>query len=137
MGALRLIPAPLTALLLLMLAKPSLSLAGLALGLHHGGVMGRVLIDDIRSTGVRSAQTMKACGAPNRVSWLYGPLADVSRAYLTYATYRLDVILRDTAIIGDGWRSRFGLAADGSPQLVSLVVGALDRADLCSAHTAG
>ena len=99
-GALRLIPAPLTALLLLMLAKPSLALAGLALGLHHGGVMGRVLIDDIRSTGLRSAQTMKACGAPNRVSWLYGPLADVSRAYLTYATYRLDVILRDTAIIG-------------------------------------
>ena len=83
-GTLRLIPAPLTALLLLMLAKPSLALAGLALGLHHGGVMGRVLIDDIRSTGMRSAQTMKACGAPNRVSWLYGPLADVSRAYLTY-----------------------------------------------------
>ena len=99
-GALRLIPAPLTALLLLMLAKPSLALAGLALGLHHGGVMGRVLIDDIRSTGLHSAQTMKASGASPRVSWLYGPLADVSRAYLTYATYRLDVILRDTAIIG-------------------------------------
>ena len=45
-GAFRLIPAPLTALLLLMLAKPSLALAGLALGLHHSGVMGRVLIDD-------------------------------------------------------------------------------------------
>ena len=99
-GALRLIPAPLTALLLLMLAKPSLALAGLALGLHHSGVMGRVLLDDIRSTGLRSAQTMKSCGASARVSWLYGPLADVSRAYLTYATYRLDVILRDTAIIG-------------------------------------
>ena len=99
-GALRLIPAPLTALLLLMLAKPSMALAGLALGLHHSGVMGRVLMDDIRSTGLRSGQTMKACGASPRVSWLYGPLADVSRAYLTYATYRLDVILRDTAIIG-------------------------------------
>ena len=99
-GALRLLPAPLTALLLLMLAKPSLALAGLALGLHHSGVMGRVLMDDIRSTGLRSGQTMKACGASPRVSWLYGPLADVSRAYLTYATYRLDVILRDTAIIG-------------------------------------
>ena len=99
-GALRLIPAPLTALLLLMLAKPSPALAGLALGLHHSGVMGRVLLDDIRSTGLRSAQTMKSCGASARVSWLYGPLADVSRAYLTYATYRLDVILRDTAIIG-------------------------------------
>ena len=99
-GAFRLIPAPLTALLLLMLAKPSLALAGLALGLHHSGVMGRVLIDDIRSTGFRSAQTLKSCGASPRVCWLYGPLADVSRAYLTYATYRLDVILRDTAIIG-------------------------------------
>ena len=99
-GALRLIPAPLTALLLLMLAKPSLALAGLALGLHHSGVMGRVLMDDIRSSGLQSAQTLKSCGATPRVSWLYGPLADVSRAYLTYATYRLDVILRDTAIIG-------------------------------------
>ena len=99
-GALRLIPAPLTALLLLMLAKPSLALAGLALGLHHSGVMGRVLMDDIRSTGLRSAKTLTSCGASQRVSWLYGPLADVSRAYITYATYRLDVILRDTAIIG-------------------------------------
>ena len=99
-GAFRLIPAPLTALLLLMLAKPSLALAGLALGLHHSGVMGRVLIDDVRSTGLRSAQTLKSCGASPRVSWLYGPLADVSRSYLAYATYRLDVILRDTAIIG-------------------------------------
>ena len=99
-GALRLLPAPLTALLLLMLVKPSLALAGLALGLHHSGVMGRVLMDEIRSTGMGSAQTLKSCGASSRVSWLYGPLADVSRAYLTYATYRMDVILRDTAIIG-------------------------------------
>ena len=99
-GALRLLPAPLTALLLLMLAKPSLALAGLALGLHHSGVMGRVLMDDIRNTGLRSAQTLKSCGASPRVSWLYGPLADVSRPYLTYAIYRIDVILRDTAIIG-------------------------------------
>ena len=83
-----------------MLAKPSLALAGLALGLHHSGVMGRVLMDDIRSTGLRSAKTLSSCGASPRISWLYGPLADVSRAYLTYATYRLDVILRDTAIIG-------------------------------------
>ena len=36
-----------------------------------------------------------------------------------------------------GGGSRSGLAADGSPQLVSLVVGALDRADLRGAHTAG
>ena len=45
-GALRLVPTPLSALLLLTMAKPSLPLAALALGLHHSGVMGRVLIQD-------------------------------------------------------------------------------------------
>ena len=63
-GALRLLPTPLSALLLLVMAKPSLPLAALALGLHHG------------------------------------PLAEVSRSYLAYASYRCDVILRDTVVVG-------------------------------------
>ena len=99
-GALRLLPTPLSALLLLVMAKPSLPLAALALGLHHSGVMGRVLIKDIRETGFGSAQTLERCGATVRMSWLYGPLADVSRSYLAYASYRCDVILRDTVVVG-------------------------------------
>ena len=39
------------ALLLLLLAKPSLGLAAIALGLHHLGVMGRVLQDELDSRG--------------------------------------------------------------------------------------
>ena len=99
-GALRLLPTPLSALLLLVMAKPSLPLAALALGLHHSGVMGRVLIKDIRETGFGSAQTLERCGATVRMSWLYGPLAEVSRSYLAYASYRCDVILRDTVVVG-------------------------------------
>jgi phosphonate transport system permease protein len=99
-GALRLLPTPLSALLLLVMAKPSLPLAALALGLHHSGVMGRVLIKDIRETGFRSAQTLERSGATVRMSWLYGPLAEVSRSYLAYASYRCDVILRDTVVVG-------------------------------------
>ena len=99
-GALRLLPTPLSALLLLVMAKPSLPLAALALGLHHSGVMGRVLIKDIRETGFGSAQTLERCGATVRMSWLYGPLAEVSRRYLAYASYRCDVILRDTVVVG-------------------------------------
>ncbi len=99
-GALRLLPTPLSALLLLVMAKPSLPLAALALGLHHSGVMGRVLIKDIRETGFGSAQTLERCGATIRMSWLYGPLAEVSRSYLAYASYRCDVILRDTVVVG-------------------------------------
>jgi phosphonate transport system permease protein len=99
-GALRLVPTPLSALLLLMMAKPSLPLAALALGLHHSGVMGRVLIQDIRATGFGSAQILERSGASVRMSWLYGPLAEVSRSYLAYASYRCDVILRDTVVVG-------------------------------------
>ena len=99
-GALRLLPTPLSALLLLVMAKPSLPLAALALGLHHSGVMGRVLIKDIRETGFGSAQTLERGGATVRMSWLYGPLAEVSRSYLAYASYRCDVILRDTVVVG-------------------------------------
>ena len=99
-GALRLLPTPLSALLLLVMAKPSLPLAALALGLHHSGVMGRVLIKDIRETGFESAQTLDQSGATVRMSWLYGPLAEVSRSYLAYASYRCDVILRDTVVVG-------------------------------------
>ena len=99
-GALRLVPTPLTALLLLVMAKPSLPLAALALGLHHSGVMGRVLMKDIRETGFGSAQILERSGATVRMSWLYGPLAEVSRSYLAYASYRCDVILRDTVVVG-------------------------------------
>ena len=99
-GALRLLPTPLSALLLLVMAKPSLPLAALALGLHHSGVMGRVLIKDIRETGFGSAQTLERSGATVRMSWLYGPLAEVSRSYLAYASYRCDVILRYTVVFG-------------------------------------
>ena len=99
-GALRLLPTPLTALLLLVMAKPSLPLAALALGLHHSGVMGRVLIRDVRETGFGSAQILERSGATARMSWLYGPLTEVSRSYLAYASYRCDVILRDTVVVG-------------------------------------
>ena len=97
---LRLLPAPLTALLLLMLAQPSLALAALALGLHHGGVMGRVFADQLSGRDLNRATALLQTGAGQRISWLYGPLAEISRSYLAYATYRLDVILRDTATVG-------------------------------------
>ena len=99
-GLLRLIPAPLTALLLLLLATPSLNLAALALGLHHLGVMGRVLQNELDRQNHNVRTAMDAAGASARMAWLYGDLAGISRRYLAYAAYRADVILRDTAVLG-------------------------------------
>ena len=93
-------PPPLTALLLLLLAKPSLSLAAVSLGLHHLGMMGRVLQDDLDCSSDRERNAIQAVGAGPRVCWLYGKLALSSRSYLAYSAYRADVILRDTAVVG-------------------------------------
>ena len=99
-GGLRLLPPPLTALLLLLLAKPSLSLAALALGLHHLGMMGRVLQDDLDCSTDQNHLALQAMGAGPRIAWLYGKLAMSCRSYLAYSAYRADVILRDTAVVG-------------------------------------
>ncbi len=99
-GGLRLFPPPLTALLLLLLAKPSLSLAALALGLHHLGMMGRVLQDDLDCSTDHHHHAVQAMGAGPRMAWLYGKLAMSCRRYLAYSAYRSDVILRDTAVVG-------------------------------------
>ena len=116
-GLMRLFPPPLTALLLLLLAKPSVGLAAIALGLHHLGVMGRVLQDELVGLSLAIRTAMRCSGASQRLSWLYGDLAGASRSYLAYAAYRMDVILRDTAVValvggaGLGWQLRESLAS--------------------------
>ena len=99
-GLLRLLPPPLTALLLMMMVKPSLWLAGLALGLHHLGVMGRILVEDLDHNDPGLSQALRCMGAGQRQAWLMGELAPCSRSYLIYAASRCDVILRDTAVVG-------------------------------------
>ena len=99
-GLLRLFPPPLTALLLLLMVKPSLWLAGLALGLHHLGVMGRILVEDLDHNDPGLSQALRCMGAGRRQAWLMGELAPCSRSYLIYAASRCDVILRDTAVVG-------------------------------------
>ena len=97
---LRLIPAPLTALLLLLMIQPSIVLAAVALGLHHSGVMGRVMEEDLRNAGDQRLEALRQIGASDRAAVLYGQLGAISRPYLAYGLVRLDVILRDTAVVG-------------------------------------
>ena len=96
----RLLPAPLTALLLMLASKPTIAVAALALGLHHSGVMGLVLEDGLERVDDREHQAMVALGARPRSAWLFGVLSPASKRYLAYAAYRSDVILRDTAVVG-------------------------------------
>ena len=126
---LRLIPAPLTALLLLLMIHPSGVLAAVALGLHHSGVMGRVMEEDLHNVGSQQFEAIRQIGACHPTAVLYGQLGPISRPYLAYGLVRLDVILRDTAVVGMvGGRS--GLATDRRPRILPLGSGAVAAAGL-------
>ena len=96
----RLMPPPLTVLLLLLSNHPTLAIGALALGLHNSGVMGRLLQEglDQQDPSVRTA--LLSSGASDQVSWLYGLLSPRSPSHLAYGAYRSDVILRETVVVG-------------------------------------
>lgn len=96
----RVLPAPLTLLMLLLATLPSLALASLALGIQNAGVMGRLLVEGLdHQTDDREA-AVAATGAGPRQAWLLGQLSAQSRSYLAYGAYRTDVILRETVVVG-------------------------------------
>lgn len=96
----RVLPPPLTLLMLLLSNLPTLSLAALALGLQNAGVMGRLLVEGLDQESPDRELAIKATGAGPRQAWLLGRLSRQSRSYLAYGAYRTDVILRETVVVG-------------------------------------
>ncbi len=96
----RIIPPPLWALLFLLCTTPSIGLAALSLGIHHLGVMGKLLKEKLEMQERDKFIAIKSIGADLRPSWLYGTFSAVSPSYLAYAAYRTDVLLRETAVVG-------------------------------------
>ncbi|MEB3271669.1 MAG: phosphonate ABC transporter [Synechococcus sp.] len=118
----RLWPPPLTVLLLLFVLKPGLLPAALALGLHNGGILGRLLLESLEDRAAGASQALLAAGAGERPALLYGGLAPVARPYLAYGAYRADVMLRETVVVGLA-----GAAGLGSQLLESLSSFAWDQ----------
>ena len=113
----RLIPPPLTALIILFFTSPNISLAALSLGITHMGVMGRLLTDNILNQKKDIYLAIKNNGSSNKCSMLYGILTPQSNSYLAYGSYRSDVILKETAIVGAvggvglGWQLQESLSS--------------------------
>tara|TARA_Y100001968_G_scaffold140383_1_gene128408 strand:+ start:1 stop:861 length:861 start_codon:yes stop_codon:yes gene_type:complete len=113
----RLIPPPLTTILILLLSNPNISVGALSLGITHMGVMGRLLTDNILNQKKSIYRAIKSNGSSKRTAKLYGMLAPQSNSYLAYGAYRIDVILKETAIIGAvggvglGWQLQESLSS--------------------------
>tara|TARA_Y100001968_G_scaffold274363_1_gene267544 strand:- start:129 stop:971 length:843 start_codon:yes stop_codon:yes gene_type:complete len=113
----RLIPAPLTAIIILLFTSPNISVAALSLGITHMGVMGRLLTDSIINQKKDIYLAIKNNGSNNKTAILYGILTPKCNSYLAYGSHRSDVILRETAIIGAvggvglGWQLKESLSS--------------------------
>ena len=118
----RLWPPPLTALLLLFVLKPGLLTAGLTLGLHNLGILGRLLRESVEDTSAATAQGLEAGGSGPRLALLYGRFPPLARPYLAYGAYRSDVMLRETVVVG-----LVGASGLGSQLLESLSSFAWDQ----------
>ena len=113
----RLIPTPLTTMLLLLCTNPSISVGALALGIQNMGVLGRLLKQNIDNQDTNIFTGIKATGANSHLAWLYGKMSLQSNSYLTYSLYRTDVILRETIVVGAvggvglGWQLKESLSS--------------------------
>ena len=123
----RLIPPPLSAVMILMFTSPNISVAALSLGITHMGVMGRLLTDIIQKQEKNIYQSLKCNGSSNRSAVLYGILSPKSTSYLAYSSYRVDVILKETAIIGAvggvglGWQLQESLSSFNWAQVMIII----------------
>ncbi len=118
----RLWPPPLSALLLLLLLKPGLVTAALALGFHNLGVLGRLLLEASDDCPAPAELALKGAGVGPRLALFYGRFSGMARSYLAYGAYRADVILRESVVVG-----LVGAAGLGTQLLESLSSFAWDQ----------
>ena len=114
---LRLIPTPVILLTLLTFNSPSLSLAALTLGLHNAGITTKLLFTNLDNQDKRNYIAMKSQGISKKTCWLLGLFSQQAKSYLAYCSYRSDIIIRETAIVGVigsvglGWQMQESLSS--------------------------
>ncbi len=94
----RLIPPPILLLILLIFNEPSVSLGALTLGLCNAAITFKLLKENNLKSNNYLA--LKTTGASKRLSWFFGTFIEQSKIYLTYCSYRADIIFRETALVG-------------------------------------
>ena len=77
----RLLPPPLTALLLLFVLQPGLLPAVLALGLHNAGILGRLGLEGLDALPPQPAQALRLAGGSPRQVLLVAGFNGIGRSY--------------------------------------------------------
>jgi phosphonate transport system permease protein len=96
----RAIPAPIWALVFLFGLFPGILPGALALALHNGGILGRLMAEANESLDDRPVRALRALGASSAQAVLYGVVPQNLSQGLAYSLYRWEVCLRETVIVG-------------------------------------
>ena len=96
----RALPEQIWALVLLLIMFPGILPGAIALGLHNGGILGRLTAEVIENLDQRPLKALKALGANNPQIFFYGILPPTLPRFLSYLLYRWEVCIRSTVIVG-------------------------------------
>lgn len=96
----RAIPAPIWALVFLFVLFPGVLPGALALAVHNGGILGRLMAEVNENLDDRPMRSLHALGASAGQVMLYSVLPQNLGRFLAYICYRWEVCIRETVIVG-------------------------------------
>ena len=100
----------------------------LALGVHTGGVLGKLFGETLEDVDPRPVEALQATGASRLGILLYGVLPQALPQFLAYSLYRWEVNIRAAAVLGFlgagglGQRIYFAISLFLENQLLTLIL---------------
>jgi phosphonate transport system permease protein len=98
--ALRAVPPPVWALLVLFVLRPGLLAGAVALGCYTVGVLGRLMAETVENLERRPRDALRPLGASGVQTFAYGTLPAAAPRFAAYGLYRWEVTIRETVVVG-------------------------------------
>lgn len=94
------IPELVWAMVIIFILHPGILPGAIALGLHNGGVLGKLGSEVVEGMDPRPVRALRSTGARHFQLLLYGVLPQCLPRLITYLLYRWEVIIRTTIVVG-------------------------------------
>lgn len=94
------VPELVWALLIVFVFFPGILPGALALGIHNGGILGKLSSEIVEGLDRRPIRALRSTGANHLQVLIYGVLPQAIPRFITYLLYRCEVIIRTTVVVG-------------------------------------
>ena len=94
------IPELVWAMLIIFVFSPGILPGAIALGIHNGGILGKLASEVVEGLDTRPMRALRSTGANRFQVLAYGVLPQALPRFITYLLYRWEVIIRTTIVVG-------------------------------------